>query len=78
MIFIILDRFTVHHFYRMGPPRYLSWFYKWLNNGFMVDITIVNGDYNGCKPTYNWGGPSCTHSYGNPSSEQLLEQLLMW
>ena len=29
----------------------------------MVDITIVNGDYNGlfCKPTYNWGAPSCTH-----------------
>ena len=30
-----------------GAPKIAKLVYKWLNNGFMVDITIVTGDYNG-------------------------------
>ena len=31
----------------------------------MVDVTIVNGGYNGYKPTYNWVGPILYWGYNN-------------
>jgi hypothetical protein len=31
-----------------GAPKIAKLVYKWLNNGlWYIDITIVNGDYNG-------------------------------
>ena len=40
----------VHNIYiyiHNRAPKIAKLVYKWLNNGFMVDITIVNDGYNG-------------------------------
>ena len=56
------SRAAICHLYRLdGQIHFLKQKtgLTWFNYGLwhMVGITIVNGVY---KPTYNWGGPSCT------------------
>ena len=46
----------------------------------MVDITIVNGGYNGYKPNYNWGGPSCKSTvmiFTGPFKADIAGMLLL-
>ena len=42
-MYIIVHNIYIHN----RAPKIAKLVYKWLNNGFMVDITIVNDGYNG-------------------------------
>ena len=49
----VIEMVIVQH----GASKIAKLPYKWLNYGFIVDITIVKRVY--YKPTYAWGAASC-------------------